>query len=269
MAAGPLSGRTVVVTRARAQAGPLAEALERLGARVLALPAIELADPPDWGPFDTALDRLEDYDWLVFTSANAFERAVVRAAARRVDLPGALAGDRRPRVAAIGEATARRVRAAGVPVPLVAPAARAEGLLRAFASEGLAGARVLLPRALDAREALPDGLRAAGAVVDVAPVYRAVPGGGDPAPVVAALRAGLVDFVTLMSARTAQAFVEALDLPTVERDALLARARPVVVGPVTAAAVLGLGFGPPIEALDASTAGVVAAVVSATEESAP
>ncbi|MEO6463720.1 MAG: uroporphyrinogen-III synthase, partial [Candidatus Eisenbacteria bacterium] len=208
----------------------------------------------------------------VFTSANAFERAVVRSRARGRDLAGELARGPRPRVAVIGEATARRLRAAAVPVGLVAAEARAEGLLAAFVSEGIAGSRVLLPRALDAREALPDGLRAAGAAVDVAPVYQALATGADPAPVVAALRAGVVDFVTLLSARTARAFVAALDVPVVERQALLARARPVVIGPVTAAAARDLGFGPPIEAQDASTAGVVAAVVlavTATEESAP
>lgn len=270
---GPLAGRTVVVTRARAQAGPLVEALGRLGARVLELPAIEIVDPPDWSPFDAALDRLESYDWIVFTSANALERAVVRARVRGRDLAGELARGPRPRVAVIGEATARRLRAAAVPVGLVAAEARAEGLLAAFASEGIAGSRVLLPRALDAREALPDGLRAAGADVDVAAVYRALAAGADPAPVVAALRAGVVDFVTLLSGRTARAFVAALDLPVVERQALLARTRPVVIGPLTAAAVQDLGFGPPIEAQDASTAGVVAAVVAAAvstpEESAP
>ncbi len=270
MNAGPLAGRTVVVTRARAQAAPLVEALTRLGARVLALPAIEIVDPPDWTAFDAALDRLEAYDWVVFTSVNGFERAIVRARARGRDLAGELSRGPRPRAAVIGAPTARRLRASGVPVGLVATEARAEGLLAAFASEGLAGSRVLLPRALDARAALPDGLRAAGADVDVAPVYQALATGADTAPVVAALRAGVVDFVTLLSARTARAFVAALEVPVVEREALLARARPVVIGPVTAAAVRGLGFGPPIEALDASTAGVVAAVVaaaaSATEE---
>jgi uroporphyrinogen III methyltransferase/synthase len=265
VAAGPLAGRAVVVTRPRGQSGPLTEALVRLGADVLELPAIALVDPPDWGPFDEALARIEVYDWLVFTSANAFERAALRARDRGRDLVALLAGGTRPRVASIGEATARRLRTAGIPVGLVAPEAHAEGLVAAFAGEGIAGSRVLLPRALDAREALPDGLRMAGATVDVAPVYHAVAAAADPAPVVAALRAGRVAAVTLLSARTARAFVDALPVPEVERDALLARTRAVVIGPVTAAAVAGMGFAAVVEARDASTAGVVAAVVSALE----
>ena len=130
--AGPLSGRTVVVTRARAQAAPLVEALRRLGARVLELPAIEIVDPPDWTPFDSALGRLDDYDWIVFTSENAIRRAIVRARTQGRDLAAELARGPRPRVAVIGEATARRLRLAAVPVGLVAAEARAEGLLAAF-----------------------------------------------------------------------------------------------------------------------------------------
>lgn len=269
MTGGPLTGRTVVVTRARAQAGPLVEALERLGARVLELPAIEIVDPPDWGPFDAALARLDSYDWVVFTSVNAFERATGHARVRGVDLVARISGRAAPRAAAIGMSTAIRMTGAGVTVNLVADEPTAEGLVATLADVGIQGATVLLPRALEAREALPEGLRQAGARVDVAPVYRTIASGADPAPVVAALREGTVDFVTLLSARTARAFVTALGLPDGERAALLARMRPVVIGPVTAAAVEKLGFAPAIEAPDASTAGIVAAVVEATEDSAP
>lgn len=275
MAAGPLAGRTLVVTRSGEQSGALVEGLERLGARVLAMPAIEIVDPPDWGPCDTALDRIEGYDWIVFTSANAFRRLDARAAERphgtRFRLATAVVPGGGPRVAAIGPATARVVREAGIPVALV-PAgeeARAEGLLALLSRESMAGARVLLPRALEARETLPEGLRRAGARVDVVPVYRVVPGGGDPAPVRAALREGSVDAVVLQSGRTGHAFVERLALDDGERTALLSAVRPVTGGPVTSAAISGLGFGPPIEAREPTTAGVLAAVVTALEEPAP
>ena len=273
--ARPLSGRTFVVTRAEAQAGALVEALERLGAGVMAMPAIELVDPPDWGPCDRALDAIESYDWIVFTSVNAFRRLDERAATRprgaRFRLAESVGHACRPKVAAIGATTARVLRDAGLPVALVPAddAARAEGLLVAFAGESLAGARVFLPRALEARDVLPDGLAAAGALVDVVPVYRVVPGGGDPAPVREALRAGRLDAVIVLSGRTGQAFVERLALPDAERRALLAGVRPVTSGPVTSAAIADLGFGPPIEAREATTAGVLAAVVAAFEERTP
>jgi uroporphyrinogen III methyltransferase/synthase len=267
--AGPLAGRTVIVTRARAQADALIEAFERLGARVLAAPAIEVVEPPDWRPCDTALDTFTAYDRVVFTSVNAFDRFVHRATVRQRDVMSGLVADGRPRVAAIGPATARRLREAGIPTATVAAEARAEGLIATLAAEGVAGERILLPRALEGREALPEGLRAAGAQVDVVPVYRVAGGAFDSAAVVAALRAGQVDAVTLLSGRTARAFVEALALAAEDRSAAFARVRPVVVGPVTAAAVAELGFATPIVAPVASAAGVVAAVVAAFEEDAP
>jgi len=268
-AAGPLAGRTVIVTRARAQAATLIEALERLGAQVLAAPAIEVVDPPDWGPCDRALDDFAAYDRVVFTSANALDRFIQRAMARDRDVMSGLASGVRPRVAAIGPATGRRLRDAGIPATTVAAEARAEGLLAALFAEGVAGERILLPRALEARETLPEGLRAAGARADVVPVYRVAGGDFDAAPIAAALHAGRVDAVTLLSGRTARAFAEGLGIAPADRSAVLARVRPIVVGPVTAAALAGLGFATPIIAPVATAAGIVAAVVAAFEEDAP
>jgi uroporphyrinogen III methyltransferase/synthase len=283
VAAGPLAGRTIVVTRAEEQAGALVEGLERLGARVLAMPSIEIVDPPDWGPCDEALDDLRTFDWIVFTSVNAFRRLEARAATRpgrgtRFRLADAIDDVCRPYVAAIGPSTARALRAGGVPVACAPEGgdARAEGLLALLeresavrlAARSLAGAHVFLPRALEARDVLPEGLRRAGAIVHVAPVYRVVPGGGDPGPVRAALRAGTVDAVIVQSGRTGTAFVERLALADDERRALLAAVRPVTSGPVTSAAIEGLGFAPPLEAREPTIAGVLAAVVTAFEEDA-
>jgi uroporphyrinogen III methyltransferase/synthase len=257
----------VIVTRAEAQAPPLVEALERLGARVLAAPVFDLADPPAWEPCDAALERIGAYAWVVLTSANAVERFVARGG--RALLARLAAGE--PRVAAIGAATARRVAAAGLPVALVAREARAEGLLAAFADQALAGRRVLLPRALEARDELPAGLRARGAIVDVVPVYRMLPRAALPAAVADALRAGEAHAVTLLSARTARAFVAALgaSLSAGEAARALAALRPGVIGPVTAAEAAVLGFAAPIVAPGASAAGIVAAVVAAFEEPTP
>jgi uroporphyrinogen-III synthase len=125
-----------------------------------------------------------------------------------------------------------------------------------------------LPRALEARDVLPEGLGRAGAIVDVVPVYRVVAAGGDPAPVRDALQSGQVDAVVLLSGRTGQAFVERLEVPEAARATLLSAVRPVTGGPITTAAIAGLGFGPPIEAREPTTAGVLAAIVTAFEEDA-
>src|ERR671917_18476 len=103
--ARPLEGRTVVVTRARAQAAEFAAELERYGARVVACPTIEIVEPESYAPLDEALENLYGYDWLVFTSANGVEHFLrrLRAAGRDVSELDEL------RVCAIGEATAERL----------------------------------------------------------------------------------------------------------------------------------------------------------------
>src|SRR5206468_6377132 len=135
--------------------GPeLASLLDARGATARQAPAIELADPPDWQPLDRALDRLDSYDWVVFTSRNTLPRLLARMAARNVD-PAGLA---RRRLAAIGEPTARDLRARGWMVAAVPESYRAEALAEAvierLAREPGAGRRILLPRALEARDAL-------------------------------------------------------------------------------------------------------------------
>ena len=265
---GPLAGRTVIVTRAEAQAPPLVEALDRLGARVLEAPVFDLVDPPDWVPCDAALERIGAYAWIVFTSANAVERFIARGKRGLLAQLGHGAGPG-PLVAVIGPATARRAAALGLSPQVVSRDARAEGLLDAFAEHPLAGRRVLLPRALEARDVLPVGLRERGAIVDVVAVYQLVARVALPEAVVAALREGTVDAVTILSARTGRAFVDALGVPAEELRRLLAPLRPVVIGPVTAAALAELGFAAPIVAPGASAAGIVAAVVQAFEESTP
>ena len=164
----PLFGRTVVVTRSREQAGGSAEVFAALGARVLQLPVIAIRPMPDYAELDAAWRRMSEYAFLVFTSANA-----VRFFAQRME---ALEKDARilsgVTVAAIGPATAQAVREQLVVRPDFVPSVHlaesvAEGLIRM----NLRGRQVLLPRARDAREILPDELRRAGAKVDVIPVY--------------------------------------------------------------------------------------------------
>jgi uroporphyrinogen III methyltransferase/synthase len=273
--AGPLAGRTVVVTRARAQAGDLSGALRALGAVVLEAPVLELADPADWGPCDAAVAALATYDWIAFTSANAVDRFLARGARVGRDVAAALAAVRvgeaaGPRTAAIGAATARRLAARGIPVALTADSSRAEGLFTALERLGAArpGRRVLLPRALEARETLPEALRAAGAAVDVVPVYRVVPAQFDTALIAAALRENRVDVVTFLSGSAACAFVDALRA-TGGAATAFARVRAVAIGPVTAAVVRDLGFGQVHEATGADVAAVAAAVVNACEEESP
>jgi uroporphyrinogen III methyltransferase/synthase len=174
------------VTRAAGQAEEFSARLREAGAVVLEYPVIEIGPPASWEPVDAAIASLSAYDWIVFTSANAARIFWDRAGAA---VTGA-------RVCAVGPATGRAVEAAGRRVDLVPGEFVGEGALASLRQAGVAGQRVLLPRATVARDVLPDGLREAGAQVDVVDVYRNVLP-ASPAPFPEA-----VDWVTFTSAST-------------------------------------------------------------------
>jgi uroporphyrinogen-III synthase len=256
----PLAGRRVLVTRARAQAPELVAALQALGAEPVLCPLIEIVPPEEFGPLDRALGELERYDWVVFTSVNGVD-AFFR---RLTDLGRLPPLVYRGEIAAIGPATARRVHALGLDAHLVPSEFVAEAVADALVERGVAGKRVLVPRAAEAREVLPALLRAAGAVVDVVPAYRTVP--LDPPPeALERLRAGEVDIVLLLSGSTARALAAALGT---ERGVL---ERPLIacIGPVTAAAARQVGIRVDLVADEYSVPGLLRSVVSALEEGSP
>jgi uroporphyrinogen III methyltransferase/synthase len=161
-------------------------------------------------------------------------------------------------VAAIGPATAAALSERGITPALVPPQFVAESVVAALAARGaLRGARILLPRAEQARDALPDGLRALGAVVDVIPVYRTLAATTDGADLAAQLAAGRVDAVTFTSSSTVQHFVE-----LVGREAAVgSRYAAAVIGPVTAATAREMGLPVAIEAVEYTAPGLVQAMV--------
>jgi uroporphyrinogen-III synthase len=253
----PLSGRSVVVTRAADQVAALAAPLEALGAEVLALPVIEVVEPEDWTDTDAAIARIGSYDWIVLTSVNGVERLDAR---MRAHGPG-LGDLREARVAAVGSATARRLRELGVEPALVPERFRAEGLVAALREAGLkAGTRVLVARAAEAREVLPDELRALGAVVDVVPVYRVVTAEPD-IEVLARVAGGGVDAIVFASGGTARRFLEVLDDAGFGRAETLARAAVVSIGPVTTEALRELGMRVDAEAASSTTEALVETLV--------
>jgi uroporphyrinogen III methyltransferase/synthase len=242
----PLFGRSVVVTRARAQAGELASRLARLGADVVAAPTIEVTDPLDGGSsLDAAITRLGSYDWVVLTSANGVVRFCSRLRDGR-DLAGV-------RIAAIGPGTAAALARHHLVADLVPDRFVAESLLEAFPAppQDRAG-RVLLARAEVAREVLPEGLAAMGWEVDVASAYRTVPAVVDEA---ARDRVARADAVCFTSASTVENFVAAFG----------AEAAPSVVaaiGPVTAAAARRGGLAVDVEADPHTLDGLVGALAA-------
>ena len=138
----PLFGRRIVVTRARSQAGELSAMLEDLGAQVLEFPTIKIQLPQDFGPLDEAIRELDSFDWLVFTSVNGVEAFLERLWHHGLDVR---AIPRTAKVAAIGPATADRIRATGLEVDVVPPEYRAESLLGEISAASLVGKRILIP----------------------------------------------------------------------------------------------------------------------------
>jgi uroporphyrinogen III methyltransferase / synthase len=253
----PLTGRSVIVTRTADQATGLIGPLEALGADVLLMPVIAVADPEEWGPVDKAVAGIASYAWIVLTSANGvdwFDERLRKLGRTLTDLDGIV------RFAVVGSATAARLRERGVEPALVPDRFRAEGLVEAFRALGApAGTRVLILRAAEAREVLPEELRTAGFMVDVVPVYRLVTALPPPG-VLERLRAGGVDAVTFASGGTARRFGEVLRGAGLDPNEALAGVAVASIGPVTSDALRELGVEPDVEAATANAGALAQAL---------
>jgi uroporphyrinogen III methyltransferase/synthase len=251
----PLAGKRVLVTRPRDQAGALCALLAAAGAEPVSVPAIAIA-PLDPAPLQAALARLANYDWLVFTSVNGVQ-IFFRALAARGEDPGILAGKR---ICAIGPATAAALTARGLPAPLQPRRFVAESVAETLIAEGVAGRRVLLPRAAGARPILAERLRAAGAVVEEIPIYAARAAGAG-ATARTLLQAGEIELVTFTSASTVHHFLEMLGAGAAWPDGV----RVACIGPITADAARAHGL--PVDAIAAvhTGPGLVQAIVEMYE----
>jgi uroporphyrinogen-III synthase len=239
----PLAGRRFLVTRRPEQAGGLVALLRDAGAEVIEAPAIAIAPPEDAGPLEQALSRLADYDWVVFTSANAVEALAGRATSPE---------RRWPRIASVGPATTRAIERCLSRPPELVPEHdyRAEGLAAALLARGVAGLRILLPLSDRARDTLETALRDAGARVDRVVAYRTLP---PPGAAEAVERAFALGFDLALFASPS----------SIENFAALAGARAVglpagVIGPVTREAALGAGLDVRVVAEPSTAQGLVA-----------
>ncbi|RLB01446.1 MAG: hypothetical protein DRG55_05115 [Deltaproteobacteria bacterium] len=220
----------ILITRPKEQEGEFLRLLEAQGLEAVSFPTIEILPPEDWGPLDRAIQQVERYQWLLFTSVNGVKYFFRRWGERR--------GDPLPpiRIAAIGPATAEALRDRGLQVHFIPRRYRAEELARGLIELGIRGQRLLLPRAKEAREVLPEMLRAAGAEVEVVEAYRASrPRDGE------RLRRALegVDMVAFTSSQAARNFFELLG----DKGPEVAVA---AIGPVTAQTLRDLGISPQV-----------------------
>jgi uroporphyrinogen III methyltransferase/synthase len=252
-AARPLFGIRVLVSSSAHTAAKLLAGLTPLGADVLASPVIRISEPSDWSPVDDAVERLETYDWLVFSSLNAVDYFMRR-------LLGCGADVRRlggVSVAASGSGTAERLRDYHVRADLVPQRYVAESLAEAL-TKGATGKRFLLVGASRGRQVLAKALERAGAHVDRVAVYTNsdIPE-ADPA-IVESLARHEIDWITVTSSASARSLIRLY-------GEAVGTARIASISPVTSDVLSGLGYDPAAEASPHTVDGVVAAIVAAVE----
>jgi uroporphyrinogen III methyltransferase/synthase len=205
----PLSGKRIVVTRTRKQAGELSGKLRALGADVLELPTIRIEPPTDLRAFAELVQDAHSYDWIIFTSPNgvtAFFDIFFKLYDDSREIGGA-------RIAAIGPATAQRIKDYRLHVDLQPDEFVAEALAREFKKlGGIENLRILLARAEEARDVLPKQLADLGAIVDEGFAYRTVPETRDPTGARRRLSEEGADLITFTSSSTVENFL-ALGLP--------------------------------------------------------
>ncbi len=232
--AQPLAGRTIVITRARAQSAEFAAELEGYGARVVPCPTIEITAPESYAPLDEAIENLYGYDWIIFTSVNGVDYFLKRL----TELGHDVSELDDLRVCSIGEATAVRLRDAQIHVDVVPEQFKAEGVFDALINYlggvgGLHALNFLLPRAAVARDYLPLTLEGAGARVDVVAAYRTVrPETAERGRIEALLAGGAVDCITFTSSSTVNNFAQLFD--TSDLSELLDGVRIACIGDITA-----------------------------------
>jgi uroporphyrinogen III methyltransferase/synthase len=249
-----LYGKRVVITRAARQSVALVENLAKLGAMPILLPLVAFSAPEDYAPLDAALDRLEQFDWIIFTSENAV-RAVVKRAGVRGNLRN-VAG-RRSRAAAVGPTTANAAERAGFFVDYQAQTHSGAALANEL-GEKLRGQSVFLPRSDRANPDLPQLLRNYGAEVLEVVAYRTVTPVNLDEEKIAAVVNGEVEAILFFSPTAVEHFVGILGNEKLRE--LQKRLAITAVGPITANALHQSGVDSLLVAED-TTAGAVIAVL--------
>jgi uroporphyrinogen III methyltransferase/synthase len=246
----PLFGKKLLLLRSEAQARESARKVRERGAQPLVISSIEIVDPPNSAPRESALDSLSNYGWVLFTSSNGVERFFAALSQRGWDARALGAA----KVGVIGPRTAAALERRGILPDLVAREFVEEGLARALLGLGKAE-RVLLARALVARDVLPETLTRAGFAVDVVPVYET-----RPAPAAArerlfsAVADGQVDVVLFTSSSTVTQILQALGR---EAASLLSRVTVASIGPVTSRTLMEAGISADVTAEQSTVDGLL------------
>ena len=249
-----LAGKRVIITRAAAQSETLAGELSARGAIPVVVPLVSFADPEDFGPLDAAIEKLQQFDWLIFTSAQAVRSVVNRAGELNRSL---IQQGNRLRIAVVGPVTAEAGRKAGLPVEYVAETHTGAALAEEL-RDRLKGAKALLPRSDRANPDLPAALKRHGARVTEVIAYRTLRPEAVDEQNLRRIAEGAADAVLFFSPSAVQNFVDLFGGEHLK--ALQDKLAIVAVGPVTATALDKAGTRRIVKARDTTAAAVVEAL---------
>ena len=254
----PLEGRTILVTRARQQAGRLSSELQTLGAQVVEIPTIEITPPASYDPLDRALRDLQAFNWIIVTSSNTVN--VLRERMIALRLPPSIFSYLE--IAAIGSATAEAVRDLGLKVAFMPPEYVAESLIAALGDQ-VRGQNVLLVRAAIARDVIPEALRQKHALLTVVDAYSTV----IPPESIGKIRTTFGEGARVPDAATFTSSSTVINFFSLLREAGIhdrPRNMPAIsIGPITSQTLRGHGWLPSAEADPHTVPGLVAATVRA------
>ncbi|HXV28601.1 MAG TPA: uroporphyrinogen-III C-methyltransferase [bacterium] len=246
----PLLGKSILVTRARAQASELRKMLEEKGAAVLEFPTIKILPPKNWGPLDKALKEIKKFDWIIFTSVNGVDSVFGRLdrLGRDVRLFSNV------KIAAIGDATAGLLREKGLQPDLIPKAFTSEALFQALKRrDEINGRHFLLPRTDIAPDYLRTRLEKSGAKVTEVIAYRTVPVSENKTKLNRLFGQNKIDHVLFTSSSTVRNFFRAFS----KREKSKIKARFVSIGPVTSRTIREYGSRPFREAKEHTIPGLV------------
>jgi uroporphyrinogen III methyltransferase / synthase len=251
----PLFGKRIVITRSRAQASVLSNLLAALGADVVELPTIAIEPAGKGSALARAVAEIDKYNWIVFTSPNGVDAFFNLLMALRGDIR-ALGG---LRIASIGPGTTAAIGAYRLKVDVTAEEAVAEGLIRSLrGAYPWENARVLLPRAEQARDILPATLKAWGASVTVVPAYKTIRPGNSDRTLIDDILKDAYDLITFTSSSTFENFVALFSDEELSRIRTSLKA--ASIGPVTSATIRRSGIEPRVEAGVHTIPGLTAAI---------
>jgi uroporphyrinogen III methyltransferase/synthase len=252
----PLFGKTVVVTRARRQASDLVKQLNELGAECIECPTIEIAPPDDDQPMKQAIQKLSEYDWLVFTSVNGVLQFfnLLFAMGKDVRALGHL------KLCTIGPVTARQLGDYGLKTDILPDTYRAESVVRAFEKTNMNDKRVLLPRAKEARTVLPDALRNMGAIVDEVTAYQTIPVTGHDPEIISRIHEADIHMVTFTSSSTVNNFCSIFP-DCINNDKFKEQVVIASIGPITSKTAREKGLKVSVEADEYTIPGLVNAII--------